>query len=120
MPDWLSPEPLIIADPELRTRVDRKTAGRNSVRTILLIPLLALGACDVDNDSANNQVSVTFDKQAIRDAKEEAGEVAAGLGNVASSTGKAIKDEVGDIDVDVDVSRNRNRDAAGEAATNRQ
>ena len=86
------------------------------MRTILLLPLLALGACDVDNDSANNQISVTFDKEAINDTRETAGEVASGLGNVASSTGKAIKDEVGDVDVDVDVDVNRTR--SGE--TNKQ
>ena len=86
------------------------------MRTFLLLPLLALGACDVDNDSANNQISVTFDKEAINDTKEEAGRVASGLGNVAASTGKAIKDEVGDIDVDVDVSRNRSdQEGDGEA-----
>ncbi|HEY5721889.1 MAG TPA: hypothetical protein VIT45_06160 [Allosphingosinicella sp.] len=84
------------------------------MRIILLLPLLALGACDVDNDSANNQVSITFDKEAIRDTKEEADRVASGLGNVASSTGRAIKDEVGDIDVDVDVTRNRNEATAAD------
>jgi hypothetical protein len=81
------------------------------MRIVLMLPLLALGACDVDNDSANNQISVTYDQEAINDTKETAGEVASGVGNVASSTGKAIKDEVGDIDVDVDVSRNRNQAA---------
>lgn len=84
------------------------------MRIILLLPLLALAACDVDNDSANNQVSITIDKEAIRDTKEEAGKVASGLGNVASSTGRAIKDEVGDIDVDVDVTRNRNQATAAD------
>ena len=85
------------------------------MRILFMLPLLALGACDVDNDSANNQISVTFDKEAINDTKEEAGKVAGSLGNVASSTGRAIKDEVGDIDVDVDVTRNRNRsDAAAD------
>ena len=86
------------------------------MRTFLLLPLLALGACDVDNDSANNQISVTFDKEAINDTKETAGEVVSGLGNVAEDTGRAIKDEVGDIDVDVDVSRNRSdKEGDGEA-----
>jgi hypothetical protein len=80
-----------------------------------LLPLLALGACDVDNDSANNQVSVTFDKEAINDTRETAGEVAGSLGNVASSTGRAIKDEVGDIDVDLDVDVNRTRSRDSEA-----
>jgi hypothetical protein len=35
--------------------------------------------------------------------------VASGVGNVAESTGRAISNEVGDIDVDVDVRRNRDR-----------
>ena len=87
-------------------------------KMILMLPLLALGACDVDNDSANNQVSVTYDREAINDTKEAAGEVASGVGNVAESTGKAIKDEVGDVDVDVDVDVNRTRST--EAETNKQ
>lgn len=86
------------------------------MRIVFMLPLLALGACDVDNDSANNQISITVDREVINDTKETAGEVASGLGNVASSTGKAIKDEVGDIDVDVDVTRNRNE----AAETNKQ
>ena len=84
-------------------------------KMILMLPLLALGACDVDNDSANNQVSITFDREAINDTKESADEVASGLGNVAASTGKAIKDEVGDIDVDLDVDVNRTRSTEAEA-----
>lgn len=90
------------------------------MRTFLLLPLLALGACDVDNNAANNSISVTFDKEAINDTREEAGKVVSGLGNVAESTGKAIKDEVGDIDVDVDVSRNRNGEAKADASADHE
>ena len=85
------------------------------MRTILLLPLLALAACDVDNNEANNSISVTFDKEVIDDTKETAGEVASGLGNVAEDTGRAIKKEVGDIDVDVDVDRNRDGEAKADA-----
>ncbi len=43
-------------------------------------------------------------------------EVGSGVGNVAVSTGRAIKKEVGDIDVDVDVRRKRTEEAGNEAA----
>lgn len=75
------------------------------------ILVLALGACNVDADGANEQVTVEYNRQEIRKTAREAGrtarEVASGVGNVAVTTGRAIKKEVGDIDVDVDVTRNR-------------
>ncbi|TFI59126.1 hypothetical protein E2493_06265 [Sphingomonas parva] len=90
------------------------------MRILLVLPLLALGACSVDNDAANDQVKVEYNQQRIEKAASDAArttkEVASGLGNVASSTGRAIKNEVGDIDVDVDVKRNR----GDEATTNAQ
>jgi hypothetical protein len=59
----------------------------------------------------HEQVTVEYSKQEIRKTAREAGrtarEVASGLGNVAVTTGSAIKNEVGDIDVDVDVTRSR-------------
>ncbi len=86
--------------------------GNILVRLYLLAPLLLAG-CDVNNDAANDHVSVNYDQQRIEKAARDAGraakEVGAGVGNVAASTGRAIKNEVGDVDVDVDVSRNRNQ-----------
>jgi hypothetical protein len=70
-----------------------------------------LCACSVDADNTNEQVTLEYNKTEIRKAAREAGrtarEVASGVGNVAATTGRAISDEVGDIDVDVDVRRNR-------------
>ena len=89
------------------------------MRIALALPLLALAACNVDNDAANDSVRVDYDQQKIENgaaaAARTAREVGSGLGNVAASTGRAIKNEVGDVDVDVDVSRNRDR-AAGNGA----
>ena len=83
------------------------------MRLYLLAPLLLVG-CDVDNDAANDHVSVNYDQQRIEKAAKKAGRVAkdvgSGAGNVAVSTGRAIKNEVGDVDVDVDVSRKRNEE----------
>ena len=81
------------------------------MRLILPVALLTLTACDVENDPANEQVTVTYDKERIKKSAADAGrtvkQVATGAANVAESTGEAIEKEVGDVDVDVDVSRNR-------------
>lgn len=85
------------------------------MRIILALPLLALAACDVDNDSANDQMTLQYNQQRIEDAAAAAGraaeEVGTGVGNVAVSAGRAARNEIGDIDVDVDVTRNRPAEA---------
>jgi hypothetical protein len=74
----------------------------------------------VDNDAGNDQVRVQYNEQRIRDAASDtartAKEVGSSVGNVAATTGRAIKNEVGDIDVDVDVSRNKDNDRGGNGA----
>ena len=89
------------------------------MRILFALPLLALAACDVDNDSANDQMTLQYNQQRVEDAAAAAArgtrDVAAGVGNVAASAGRAAKNEIGDIDVDVDVTRNRDA-AANEAA----
>lgn len=81
------------------------------MRVVMAGLTLALGACSVDADSTNEQVTVEYNKQEIRETARSAGrtarEVASGVGNIAATTGRAISNEVGDIDVDVDVRRNR-------------
>lgn len=73
--------------------------------------LLLLAACGVDNDPANEKVTVTYDRERITDTAATAGrtakEVASSAANVAETTGRAIKNEVGDVDVDVRVSRTK-------------
>ena len=85
------------------------------MRITIALPILALAACNVDNDAKNDQISVEYNEQRIEDAASDAAraakEVATGVGNVAVSTGRAVKNEVGDIDVDVDVTRNRSNEA---------
>jgi hypothetical protein len=74
-----------------------------------MLVLLSTAACNVQTDQANEQVTVEYNKQEIREKAAKAGrtakEVASGVGNVAVTTGRAIKNEVGDVDVDVDVRR---------------
>jgi hypothetical protein len=88
------------------------------VRLIIPLLLLTLAACDVDNDAANEKVTVTYDRERIKEGAADAGraakDVATGVANVAESTGDAIEREVGDVDVDVDVRRTRDRDRDAE------
>jgi len=90
------------------------------MRLILALPLLPLAACSVDNDAANDQMTLEYNQQRIEDAAADAAntarEVGSSVRNVAASAGQAIENEVGDIDVDVDVTRNRTGEAGNEAA----
>ncbi|HEX8124986.1 MAG TPA: hypothetical protein VF548_05330 [Allosphingosinicella sp.] len=93
------------------------------MRLIFALPLLGLAGCNVDNDSANDSVRLEYNQQRIEDAARTtartAREVGSGVGNVAASAGRAVKEEVGDIDVDLDVTRNRSgRAPAGDPAAN--
>ena len=89
------------------------------MRTILALPLLLAAGCNVDNDAANDQMTLEYNQQRIEDAASSAAntaqDIGAGIGNVAASAGSAISNEVGDIDVDLDVDRNRNGEAKAEA-----
>ena len=90
------------------------------MRIIFTLPLLTLAACNVENDPANDQMRLEYNQQRIEDAASRAAraaqEVGSGVGNVAVSTGRAVRNEVGDVDVDVDVTRNRSNGTGNEAA----
>ena len=81
------------------------------MRILFALPLLCAAACSVDNDSANDQMTLEYNQDRIEDAAgdvtDAAENFAEGAGNVAVTTGRAIGNEVGDIDVDVDVNRHR-------------
>ena len=89
------------------------------MRLVLALPLLTLAGCNVNNDTANDSMTLEYNQQRIEDAAATAAraaeEVGSAAGNVAASTGRAIGNEVGDIDVDVDVTRNRSGEAGNEA-----
>jgi hypothetical protein len=81
------------------------------MRMLIALPLLTLGACNVDNDTGNDTVRLEYNEQRIEEGAEAAArtarDVGSGIANVAATAGRAVKNEVGDIDVDVDVTRNR-------------
>ena len=57
------------------------------MRTLVLMPLLLLGACNVSTDQGNNAVTVQYDQNTAENA-------AADIGNTARDMGNAIGNEV--------------------------
>jgi hypothetical protein len=85
------------------------------MRILLAAPvLLALGACNVSKDAANNTVSVTLNEQEAGNAANDAGNtiqnIASDVGNEASNLGDKVKN----TDVDVNVNTNAKTDNKAE------
>ena len=82
------------------------------MRILIIVPaLLALGACQVSKDEANDTVSVTYNEELAANAVDDAGNTAE---NVAEAIGNDVQgavDKVENADVDVDVSTNANANA---------
>jgi hypothetical protein len=86
------------------------------MRALAAAAILAVCGCEVENDPAEDRVTVQYDEARIKKSAATAGraakDVATGVANVAEGTGKAIKREVGDVDVDVKISRKRSEEKA--------
>lgn len=74
------------------------------MRIIFALPLLALAACQVTEDSANDQVTVQYNQDlaenAVGDVANGAQEAGDAIVNSTRDAGEAIRNV--DIDVDVD------------------
>ena len=82
------------------------------MRSAILIPVLLLAACSVNQDANNDTTSVQFDESAAQNglgaAADTAGNIAGHIANDVQETGGKIQNEVGKTDVDVDVDTNTN------------
>ncbi len=88
-------------------------------RIALMIPLLLTGACNVNNDQANDQVSVQYNQDLAENVAADVGDTAQNIGgmiaNDVSETAGKVQNEVGDVDVDADVDVDTN---GGDASAN--
>jgi len=72
------------------------------MRMILVLPLLALAACQVTEDDRNDQVTVQYNEEVAANAAEDIGNAAEEAGRaIANGAGEAV-DTVRNVDVDVD------------------
>jgi hypothetical protein len=76
------------------------------MRILIALPLLALGACQVSKDDANNTVSVTFNQEVAANATEDVGNFAENVGGAVVNDVKKTGDKVQNSDVTVNVDTN--------------
>jgi hypothetical protein len=76
------------------------------MRILIVLPLLALGACQVSKDNANNTVSVTFNQEVAANATEDVGNFAENVGSAIGNDVTKTADKVQNTDVDVNVNTN--------------
>ena len=80
------------------------------MRILMSVPLLLLGACNVDRDAANDTTTVSFNEEVAANTLEDVGNTAENIGgaiaNEAEQTAAKVENKVGDVDVDVNVTRN--------------
>lgn len=78
------------------------------MRILIALPaLIALGACQVSKDNANDTVSLTYNSDVAENAVADVGNTA---DNVADAIGNDVQrtaDKVRNTDIDVNVSTNK-------------
>ena len=74
------------------------------MRLILALPLLALGACQVTKDDANESVSVTYNgdvaEEGLADAADTAENIAADIGNDVQQTADKVERKADEVQAD--------------------
>ena len=81
------------------------------MRILLAIPLLAVAACNVENDANNDQVTIQYNEEQAQNVAEDVGntaqDIGAAIGNEAEETAAKLQN----TDVDVDVNTNTSGNA---------
>ena len=81
------------------------------MRILLAIPLLLVGACNVERDQANDTTAITINEDQVEnttaDVGNTVGNIAAEVGNEAKDLGDRVRNT--DVDVNVDTNTQDNR-----------
>ena len=73
------------------------------MRALLALPLLAMAACQVTKDDANDSVTVEYNQDVAENGLEDAGNLAENVGEAIANDVSATADKVENTDIDVDV-----------------
>ena len=77
------------------------------MRILLVMPLLLVGACNVERDKANDTTTVTFNEAEAQNTAADVGNkvqnIAADVGNEAQNLGDKARNTDLDVKVDKDV-----------------
>ena len=83
------------------------------MRVLFALPLLALAACQVTKDDANDSVTVEYNQDVAEEGLQDAANLAGNVAGTVANDVEQAADKVQNTDIDVDVDTNANK-----AATN--
>lgn len=73
------------------------------MRALLALPLLALAACQVTEDDANDTISMTYNEDVAENAVSDAANLAEDVANDVEGAAEKVGNAAENVDVDVDV-----------------
>ena len=79
------------------------------MRALLALPLLALAACQVTKDDANDSVTVEYNQDVAEEGLEDAGNLAENVGGIIANDVSDAAEKVENTDIDVDVNTDGNK-----------
>jgi hypothetical protein len=75
------------------------------MRALLVLPLLAMAACQVTKDDANDSVTMEYNQDVAENGFEDAGNLAANVGEAISNDVDKAADKVENVQVEVDTNK---------------
>ena len=72
------------------------------MRALIALPLLAMAACQVTKDDANDSVTVEYNQDVAENGLEDAGNLAENVGEAISNDVSEAADKVENVEVEVD------------------
>lgn len=72
------------------------------MRALLALPLLALGACQVTKDDANDSVTVEYNQDVAENGLEDAANLAGNVGEAIANDVDEAADKAQNVEVEVD------------------
>jgi hypothetical protein len=75
------------------------------MRALLVLPLLAMAACQVTKDDANDSVTMDYNQDVAENGLEDAGNLAANVGEAISNDFDKAADKVENVQVEVDTNK---------------
>ena len=75
------------------------------MRALLALPLLALAACQVTKDDANDSVTVEYNQDLAENGLEDAGNLAENVGEAIANDVSDAAEKVENVEVEVDTNK---------------
>jgi len=75
------------------------------MRALIALPLLAMAACQVTKDDANDSVTVEYNQDVAENGLEDAGNLAENVGEAISNDVSKAADKVENVEVEVDTNK---------------